>query len=92
MAKKGKAVAENGKPNRGEEKARSAAYFDREIRNDFDAVAASFAVAGDLATGRFSASVGLAVAANVRNAVRIAELRHKYGRGKAVNLLALPAH
>lgn len=90
MAKKVQNSTENGAANRKENEPRSAAYFDREIRSDSDVVAASFAVASDLASGRFSAAVGNAIGGNVRNAIKIAELRHKYARGgQALDLLAM---
>lgn len=42
----------------------------------------SLVVCGDMVSGRLTGPIGTAVAANVRNVVKLAELAVKYGEGE----------
>lgn len=82
MATKVRNTVKNGSESREETGPRSAAYFDRGIRDSGDAIAVSLVVCGDMVSGRLTGPIGTAVAANVRNVIKLAELSVKFGQGE----------
>lgn len=80
MAKKVSKHPKNGSADSTEAAPKSAAYFDRGISSDRDFIEASFAAAFDTANGNFSASASNAIAAHTRNALKMVELKFKYGK------------
>jgi hypothetical protein len=64
---------------------RSAAYFDRPLRDASDLVNAVLAVCGDTISRRISASIATSVHVGVRNVIKIEEIRQKYGRDDPVS-------
>lgn len=82
MAKEKSSVVKNGTADRPKGEPRSAAHFARGIGTDIEFANASIAVAGDLVTGLIQPSVGNAVCANMRNVLKVVELKHKYGTAK----------
>jgi hypothetical protein len=82
MAKKERSVAKNGESYSEKTRPRSAAHFDRGIHTDIEFAEASIAVAGDLVSGAITASVGNSICANMRNVLKVHELKHKYGAQK----------
>jgi hypothetical protein len=85
MAKEKSGVVTNGSADSSKTSPRSAAHFDRGIHDDIQFANASIAVAGDLVNGAITPSVGNAVCANMRNVLKVVELKHKYGVQGRVN-------
>jgi hypothetical protein len=87
MAKKKKVAQHDNEivTNGSHDGPRSAAYFDRPLRDASDLVNAVLAVCGDTISRRISASIATSVHVGVRNVIKIEEIRQKYGRDDPVS-------
>jgi len=80
MAKKKRnttAVSDAGGSKR---RPKSTAFFGRGIKNDLDFINTSLAVAGDLISQNITATIGNAVGGQMRNVLKMVELRYRYGQ------------